>query len=422
MGTSWRHLVLFAVIMLGVAALLRPTNFRAGWMLLKSGAISEAIERLSQVQAKDPDNWRTMEMLAGAFEEQGNTSMAREYFEKVVSISPSDKNFAELVRFYQWTETPKLAKNAYERWYMQRIKAGLHFYDDDGRQILNDLYAYEMLYQDYVMAIDVLKTFQKNVPSEAKTVEGDIINLYEMVGDLNATVAYLEELLRKDDNNSYALDKFVEIAKFAGKTNEVRGLLVKDMEKNPKNEKAWRRFINFETDSGNLAAASALYVSRFTKDPGNLKLKSEYVNWLISSDQQRVAIAFLEKDKDPAYRDTLIKLYEWNNMREKLLPVYMARFEQNPDDRENAQNLVWTLVNTKQYDKAERVLKKLVSLYPSNAQYTQLLVDMYDKQNDDADAIQVLEKAVRVNSDPKLLKALGERYLWSKEKGKQPNP
>ncbi|MFA4873957.1 MAG: tetratricopeptide repeat protein [bacterium] len=424
MGTKLWHIALFAVIVLAVAAIMHPTNFRTAWMYLGSGRVNDAILKLSKIYERNPKDYRTIKMLAEALEQEGRVDEAERLYARLIEIKPREDNFKELVRFYTWTEQPGKAKGALERWLDFRQTQKLSFSDDDGKLMLGDLYAYDLLYQEYAKAIKVLQMRREVEPKEARAIDDDMIALYETVGDLSSTAALLQKMLEANDRNTYALEKFMQIAKASGKTDVVLKYLTKNIAESPQDQNVWQRVITFETRSGDLGSANEWYKKWLTNEPSNSKLRKKYVEWLLSTDQQKVAIAFLEdltrgKEVDPYYSDTLTKLYEWNGVKDKLVPIYLARFEKDPSDRENARKLVWLLNDMKRYADAEKVLRRLTDIYPGNREYSKMLVDLYDAQNKPGSAIAELEKLTQNNDDPKLLKSLGEHYLWSSGKSQR---
>lgn len=422
MGTKRWHLILFVAIVLAVAAALHPTRYRSGWMFLRSGKIGEAIKRLSIVSQKDPHDYRAMRMLAQALEEEGRTGEAGELYERAVALKPSESGFQELVRFYTWTQQPQEARRAAWRWYEHRQRERRPFRDEVGRQLLEDLASAEMLSQDYPKAIEVLTTYQKAFPAEAASIEGDLIGLYEKSGDVEATASYLEGVLADDPDDTYALETFVEIAPLCRRSEVARGYLVRDLERRAGDEQAWNRLLDFEVRTGDLGAARRMYQKKIEAEPQDDRLRRGYVQWLIGTEQLEAAIAYLEgisgTAPDPSSRETLIQLYEWTGAKDKLLPIYRERFQRNPSDRKNAEVLVWALTDARHNEEAERVLQRLVGLFPRDREYARMLVDLYEARGDSSGAISALEKSARATDDPKLLKRLGEHYLWNA----RPNP
>lgn len=418
---------MFVAVVIAIAVLLHPTQFRSGWMYLRSGKIDDAIASLSSVSLKRPNDYRALRMLAEALEEDGQTDEARKYYEKVVAIKPNDNNFRELIRFYSWTQQPEQALLAGERWYDYRKSNNIPFDDEDGGDLLRALYYTEMLFQNYRKAIDILKEYKKVTPSEAVSIDYDLIDIYEMSGDLSSAVQYLEDMLKGGSFDAYALEKFSDLAPFAGKTDLALYYLTKDMEDRPHDVAVWRRLVSFNTRIGDLNAVKVLYQKRLKQEPENERLKKDYVNWLIGNGEQLAAINYLETTPevtaDLLYRDRLTKLYEWHGMKEKLAPIYQSHFDNNPNDRGNAKKLVWILIDLKRENEAENALRRLVNLCPLDREYVQMLVDFYDGQKREAASIAVLENFVRVSGDTKFLKRLGEHYLWkANDQNSEPAP
>ncbi len=418
MKVKWWHIALFVFFILIVAVVVHPTRLRLSWMLVKSGKPMEAIQNLTQIYSKDPKNYRAIKILAEALENMGRPEESMELFEKLVELKPTDENFKELARFYMWTKNPAQAKRAYQRWFDFRKGKKIGFTDDDGTEIVDNLYSLSLLARDYKSAIEALKVRRQLHPDQAHFIDNDMITLYEKAGDLDGTIAYIESLLAKDKGNVYALEKYMQLAPLAGKKDAARNVLIEDIETNPKDVAARKRFVDFETVNKELGAADEWYRKWMERSPTDQALKKEYLNWLLATDQQKPAIAFLEavsEEERKPFEETLVRLYEWNNMKEKLVEPYIARFEKNPNDAENAKKLVWLLIDLKQYDKAETVLKRLVELHPGNSEYALALADIYQTKDKTDASIAVMEKAVQKNRDPKLLKQLGVLYLSAGE-------
>ncbi len=423
MGTRLWHIAVFVAILLAVAAIVHPTNFRQAWMYLSSGKLHDAVVKLNKIYKKNPDDYRTIKMLATALEEEGNVDQAERLYAELIKIKPRDDNFKEVVRFYIWTLQPGKAQQACREWLDFRLKNGISLDDEDGKQMLSDLYAYDLLYEDYKEGIKVLYLLRDVEPKEAGWINDDLISLYEMSGDFDSTVSFLENILKQDPKNIYALEKFLQLAKTSGKIDIAKGYLEKDIRENPSDAKVWNRLIDFDARTGDLNAANGWYVKWLDLAPNDWARKKRYINWLMATDQQKTAIAYLEgldasRLSDPWFMKTLIDLYEWNNDKKKLAPIYEARFERNPGDRANAEKLIWLLNDLKEYAREERVLKRLVEFSPGNREYETMLMNFYEGRNDSAAALPLLKKLATSTNDPALLKRLGEYYMWNA--GKKP--
>jgi tetratricopeptide (TPR) repeat protein len=418
METKYWHIALFVAVIIAIAALLHPTHFRMGWMYLRSGELTKAIDVLKQVYEKDPKDYHAMRWLAEGLENAGQVDQAGVYYEKLARVRPDDENFRELVRFFTWTLQPQKAKAAYEQWMDYRLAMGMPFDDEDGKQLLNDLYAYDLTYQDYDNAIKVLHLLMEVEPQEREALQGDLIQLYAMTGDLEMTMRLLTQELDEHPENVHALEMMMQLAPFCGKSKLARGYLVRDVDAHPEDAKSWNRLIDFEMRQGQLREADGWYVKWLALRPDDWALKKQYVGWLLATEQQKLAIAYLEallpnRLADPFYREMLTKLYEWNGEKTKLVPIYQARFDRNPRDQKNAMDLIWLLEDLKRYDQEERVLKRLVAISPRDDRYVKMLFDFYEARGNSNAAISLLEKRTKGKADPALLKRLGELYLWS---------
>jgi tetratricopeptide (TPR) repeat protein len=210
----------------------------------------------------------------------------------------------------------------------------------------------------------------------------------------------------------------MEIAVFSEKEDVVEGYLVKNVEDYPEDPKNWQRLIDYETRLKRYDVANGWYAKWLEEEDQSWELRQRYVAWLVGTNQDKRAVGYLqgimhENPPDPYFKDTLIDLYEWNQMHEQLVGVYEERFQQNPSDRKNANELLGTLIHLKRYDEAERVLKELNQIYPDDREYAEELANLYDAENNSAAAIAVLEKAVKRTDDVVLMKRLGEMYLWA---------
>ncbi|MFH1830233.1 MAG: tetratricopeptide repeat protein [Pseudomonadota bacterium] len=422
MNTKWWHLAAFVVIVLSVAILLHPTKYRAGWMHLRGGELRKAIDELRQVYKENQRNYRAIKYLAQALEQKGNYDEAGGYLDKLLELKPREDHYKEAVRFYTWNLMPQKAKLTYRKWLDYRRARGKSFDDEDGERMVNDLYAYYLMDQEYKDAIDMLKIRQEIDDENRESLDNDLITLHEYIGDMDATLAILEKVLERNVKNTYALEKFMRLAAFSGKQDLAEKYLAQNIKENPDNDESWERMIRFASaERKDYERADKWYTKWLERKPEDANLMKKYINWLMGTDQQKKAITYMEKNdmqdmKDDYFKKTLEDLYIWNNVKPKLLVIYQERFKKNPHDKENADNLLALLIEFKKFDEAKEVLQRLATIYPKI--YAQQLVDLYDLQDDDASAIAALEKAVHRSGDPELLKRLGERYLWSTPKAK----
>ena len=418
MNVKWWHIMIFVAVILAVAAILHPTKLRMGWMYLHSGQAYEAIKKLEEAYEKDPSNYRALRAYAGALESAGMTDEAEEAYARLIEIKPREDHFQEVVRFYSWMENPRKRKEVLEKWYKHRTTLEKGFEDEEGLRILNNLYAHYLMDQEYEQALAILKELRMIDPKNRKKINNDLITIYEKTGDVDGTMTHLEVVMEEDPDNAYALEKFVQLAMLSDRKGDAEGHLAKNVERHPDDEAAWQRIINFETNMKDYEAANMWWKKRLVRKPSDAKLGKSYFDWLLATEQQDLAISYIEglpkKTRDePYYRDMLLKLYEWNQETGKLIPIYRANFRANPRDRENAQKLIWLLYDHKEYSELEGVLKKLNEIYPANKEYAIQLADVQDLRQEDAAAIKTLERAARDTDDNEILKRLGERLLWS---------
>lgn len=418
MGIKWWHVAVFVAVIIIIAALLHPTRLRMGWMFVKSGRAVEAIEKLTHIFEKDPGNYRALKYLAEALEKAGRPEEAKKMYENLLKVKPREENFREVARFYMWNGKREDAKWAYGKWFDARREKRTSFSDDEGQEILDNLYALCLEFKDHKKAIEVLEIRKEQNPGIASTIDNDMITLYEMTGDLDATMAEIERVMGRDKENTFAVDKYLMLAPVAGKAEEAKGYLIRMMNEDPGNAKKRKQFIDYETNLKDYASANEWYRKWIAASPGDRRLQKEYLDWLLATEQQKEAISFIEglpEDRREDLKDTLVELYEWNNMKDKLVEPYYERFRENPSDQENAKKLVWLLIDLKQDKRAAEVLKRLVESYPSNPEYAAMLADIYDSEGRTSDSISTLERAVDKKKDPKLMKRLGELYLMRAE-------
>jgi len=414
---KWWHIILFAFVVTAITSLLCPTRFRTAWMIHRSEMVHDAVDELKEMYNKKEGDYRTIRMLAMSQENLGNTEEAEKLFEELIEAKPMDKHFKELARFYTRTEQPKKAKSAYERWLIFRKMGEVDLGDPDGKKILNNLYAYYLADQEYKKAIEMLELKKEYDPEKSNIIANDLITLHERSGDLKQTIEHLEKALDKDINNQFALDKYIQLAIVGNKRDRAEKYIKKYMAANPEDREAWKKLLTLHMNAGDIEAANAWYIEWLKKQPNEMKRRKEYVKWLLGIDQQKLAMAYLESlpledIKDPYFSDTLMNLYEWNDVKHKLVDKYIERFNENPGDQENAKKFYKTLIDLKRYNEAERVILRLTKLYPANEEYAKMLIDAYDLRGDEDAAIEALEKITKKSDNPKLLKALGERYMW----------
>lgn len=422
MKIKWWHIAVFSAIVLIIAAILFPTKMRTAWMHQEGGEIDESIEEVRKLYKNDPNNYRALRTLAQGYEKLGKTTKAEEFYEELIKIKPIDNNFKETIRFYAWTQQPEGVMKTLRRWYEQRIKDGRDFTDNEGIKLLRDLYAYDLLYKNYDEAIELLGRMKMLTPKVKFpfSIDMDLFTLYERTGDLDSAIKQLDIILKNDRKNKYAVKKFMEIAPFAGKEKEAEELLASYIKEEPSNMESWQKMIQFETSLNKLGEAGEWFDKMLERFSGNGSVQRKYVEWLLNTRQEKMAITFLEKiidqgEKDPFYYDTLVKLYEWNNVKDKLLPIYMSRFKEDPSDRKNAKEILSILSTMKNTDAEKVILEKLVSIYPGDVEFGIMLVGIYDTEKDNTAATALLERIAGANHSQEVLKLLGEHYLWNNQ-------
>lgn len=420
MRIKWWHIAIFISIIIAIALVLHPTKLRTGWMLHESEKTLEAIEKLLEVYKKNPKNFRAIKYLASGYEKAGKIEKASEFFDKLIEVRPSDQYFNEVTRFYAWAALPKQELKAYEKWYNSRIKNRKYFNDKDGRYILQQIYAFYLFYQDYEKAINILKERRKVEKNKLRQLNNDLVTLYERTGQLRETIDLLEVLIEKDPKNKYAFKKFLNLAPIAEKTDIAEKLLRKRLERDPKDPDIWTEYINFELRIKNFNKANELYLAWMETRPCDKDIQKNYLNWLIAHNEQKVAIAYIENMPknmlmDKYYTQTLFQLYEWNSVKEKLLPVYLRKFQENPRDKENTKKTIGLLYDLKLFKTLKKVLIKLLTIYPYDKEYTLELLGIYDTEKNTSAAIALLKDLAFKLNDPNLLFDLSERYLWAND-------
>ncbi|MFH1873890.1 MAG: tetratricopeptide repeat protein [Pseudomonadota bacterium] len=421
---SW-YIIVFVLALLAAAILLHPTRARQGKMLAKSGELEEAIATFNEVLKENPDDHRTIKELAIALEAAGKTREAAKLFDKLIDLNPSDENYKEAKRFFVWNDDPRNAKKVSEKWYEFRTINKKDFKDDDGRDLLIDLYSYYLTDQQYKEAIDVLKKRRKlgKNPEDVNNIDGHLMQLFEKTGDLDTTIALLEKILKVDSHNREALDKYTSLAAISGKKTNIERILAKNIDDNPNNLEAWDELIDFQTKEKDYEGANTAFEKMLARFPANSELEEKYIDWFLGTEQHKGAITFLEQrlQEDPEniyYRDNLIQLYEWNDMTDKVLPYYLAEFRRNPRGFAKSKEMAWILYDAGNYSVVKDVLSNLIEIHPSDVDYALMLISIYDQEESPGRAIPIMEKLVEYNKDPKFMLDLGERYLWIGEIGK----
>ena len=279
------HMIVFVMIILAIAAMLFPTTMRTAWMLKEGDKVEEAIAKVMVIYKKNPKHYRAVRTLAQSFEKIGKVDEAKRYYKELLELKPNDRNFKETIRFYSWTEQPEMAMETYRRWYTYRLNNKKKFKDKEGKKILIDLYAYDLMYKDYDEAIGILKERLESEPKDAKQIKFDLLTLYERTGNLKDVVAMFEEELKKDPDNLYILNRFAQIAHLAGKEEEVARLLAENIERNPGNVESWKGMINFRADAKEYDKANDWYLKMLSRFKNNKKLQKKYLEWLMTTNQ-----------------------------------------------------------------------------------------------------------------------------------------
>lgn len=416
MTIRWYHILIFILLILLLAVVLHPTTFRTGWMFSKSGKPLEAISKFEEVYKKDPSNYRAMHFLARSYEELGDPKQASLFYEKLVKTKPSDSNFKELVRFYTWTNQPDARLKAYEEWYKFRRDSKKTVTDRAGKKLLTELYSAYMLAQNYDKALEIFTLRRNADPEYAQKSSDEYLSLIEKTGNADSIISAIEDILKKNPSDVFAISKLLDVAVASGKKALAEQILAGNITDRPNDPNTWRTLIDFETRLKDYKTANDWYVKWLASEPDNWPLKKKYVYWMLGTEQQKAAINYIEallqtKPADPFYFDTLVSLYEWNSMDAKLLPIYMSRFNDDPANKENAEKLLWTSVVMKRYDIATSVLGKLMAMYPNDRKYVMAMLSIISLSKNPTAMIDFLERHPMTNRDPELLKLLGQQYL-----------
>lgn len=415
MNIKWYSIIVFMLIILGIAVALHPTRLRTGKLLIESGRVKEAIGTLMNIYRDDPDNYRAIQALAPALEQVGDIDMLKGLYNKLVDLKPKDDSFRELIRFSQWNNDPEGVRRGYDKWFEFRRKNGNRFDDDDGRDIIENLYFLCIQSKDYAKAVELADYKKKLDPSISQIIDNDKIELYEKAGDLKGVIDHLEQMLKNDGSNEYALDKYLQLAPAANKQSEARSYLAGMVKKNPRDSKLRLKLIDFDTRAMDYDSAKSEYLDWIAVSQNDIPVIEGYLEWLLSVEKQDLAIEYIEK-LNPQLRtqnmkNTLVQLYEWNGMRDKLVGPYLERWRSNPSNSRETKDLVWMLIDLNRFDDVETVLKKMHGLYPNDVDYAQMLSNLYQQRKKIDESISTLEPAAKKKEDPKLLKQLGELYL-----------
>lgn len=412
------HIMAFVGVIVLIAVILRPGRLRTGWMYTESGRPAEAVSKFLLLYEKDPQNNRALALLARSLEEDGRTVEAESRYEQLIHLKPKDRYFKELVRFYTWSEQPVKLKSALSRWRKFRLEKNLSFNNKDGRKLLDDLYGYDLLYQDYEEAIQVLKQQRGIEKGKRYEIDTDLITLYELTGDADGTLKQIQEVLKDDPENDYALNKLVELAPLIGKGDLAEEVLTKNIERDPKNANSWQRLIAFQTDNDKLDEATATFNEWLKDNPDDRELQRTYLDWLLATNQDHRAKSYLlsiDRTGEHAdyYKRTLLDLYEWTEDNAAMFGIYLQRFHANPRNRHNNKQLLDLMYGLERYDVGEEVLTELVEIYPNDTEYPIMLDDVLSMQNKEHESLAILERAAAATHDPKLMKRLGQRYMWT---------
>lgn len=419
------HILAFVAVVILIAVILRPGKLRTGWMYTESGRPEEAVAKFLELYEKDPENNRALALLTRALEENGQTAEAEKRYEQLIKLKPKDRYFKDLVRFYTWSEQPIKLKGALSRWRHFRLDNDISFNNKEGRKMLNELYGYDLLYQDYSEGIEILKQLRDIEKRRRSEIDTDLITLYELTGNADATLDQIQEVLKDDPENEYALGKLVELAPIVGKADLADKILSDNIGRNPKNANAWQRLIAFQTDNDKLKEADETFKKWMEINSDDKELQRTYLDWLLATSQDHRAKSYLLSiDRSGKYADyykrTLMDLYEWTADDAAMFEIYLERFHANPRNKHNNKQLLDTMYGLERYDVGEEVLTKLVEIFPNDVEYAIMLDDVLSMQNKEKEALGMLERAAQETHDPRLLKRLGQRYMWSSDAAPEP--
>ncbi|MBT3182006.1 MAG: hypothetical protein HN337_05795 [Deltaproteobacteria bacterium] len=423
MNIKWWQITIFVALILIAAAAIYPTNLRTGWMFQENSEFLKALTSFGDAVKKNPNDYRAIRQLAETLQAVGRIDEAGELYERMIEIRESEKNYSLLVKYYIWSEQPQKLEKAYEGWFKYREILGITFNDNEGKQLLRDLYTLYIQEQEFEKALETLKEIRKyETADEAHRNFADLISLYEKTDNLKMVVKLLRERIDQGIATDKQVDKFVNLAKISGNETYTKSLLIKDVKANPEDDFRWKRLVDFQTRLKEFNLADHWYQLWMKLKPKDEELKKTYIDWLMYSENENKAIEFIKKvlkegGSDPFFKRTLVELYEWNNVQDELLPIYRKRFQKNPHDRENADKLLSILYDKKMNTEAESVLRRLASAYPGNLKYAEELSGLQYQRKDEPAAISTLERTATITENPTLLKKLGEHYMWSDDDG-----
>lgn len=420
MKIKWWHTVVFFVIIALVAVLVHPSKFRVGLMLKHSARLEQAVEKFKDIYHKHPDNYRAAKQLANTLEDLGSTEEAATLYEKSLQLKQSDAYFDDVARFYEWTHNRPKEVEIYEKWFKWRDDHNKGFSDDYGKKVLENLYAHYLLDKNYDGAIKILDMKREIDPQKADVYEQEMAYLYEQKGDRENAVKLFEMSLKRKPWNRELLFKLLNLIPTGSSSEFVKERLLANVKKAPEDDKNWQYLIYYATRVGDIEAGDKAYDEWMGYKPNDIALKKEYFNWLIGVDKQKKAIGLLEKylsdnpeNKDPYFFTTLVKLYEWNNMYDKLYTVYMGNFQRDPSNRVNTKKLVDLAFYFKKTADLHLILNKLLAIAPYDNEYVKYKLDLFYTENNSAGAIELLENVVKKNPNPMFKKTLAELYVWN---------
>lgn len=418
MNIKWWQICIFALVVLAVAVIIFPTNFRTGWMFKESYFLDEAIQKFEQAIEEDPSNHRTIRELAQTLHLRGEIDKADDYFKRMIALRESDFNYRLLIQYYHWTEQTDRLQETYANWMKYKESKGISFDDEEGRKILRDLYSSYLQSQDYEKAIEILEQIRKTeTEEEAYQNKWDLVILHEKAGHLDETTKLLQDEIVAGNNDPLYINKFLNLAKISGKVDIAKNILIREIKSEPDDENNWTKLIEFESRLKNFSLADLWYDRWLENSPDNWTIKKNYVKWLMGQERTEKALAYLEgllkePAPDPYFQKTLYTLYEWHNRTDKLLPIYETEFKRNPRNQENSKKLLNLAYDSGDLALAESVLTELHRLYPGNTLYAKELAEMQMGRYDEVAAISTLEATARSVEDPAILKQLGEHYMW----------
>ena len=236
----------------------------------------------------------------------------------------------------------------------------------------------------------------------------DMAHILLEKGDLNAAAGVLEKGLDRFPNSFTLHFLLGELYRSIGKGNLALLHLNRALELNSKDERVYKRLIGLYVEKGNYDAANALLEKWQKVAPHSCSL---YLTWakvymtmgLYSQALEKLQRAQKENPENPEVLRYMGQVYQLKGEPDKAIEAYKRFLRISPYSIEVLNRLGELYIEEKQYPLALKLYSSLLQRHPGHPQLVAKVVSILVTMDKKEEALKILEKALRINRNERLL-------------------